>query len=83
METGKIIKEAQGAGRLLIGSRSVAKGLKAGKVARVIFASNCPEQARKAAASQKAEALEFGGDSVRLGESCGKPFTVLMVGIKK
>ncbi len=81
----KMIKEAHDAGKLLIGSRSVARGLKAGKVAQVVVASNCPDSLRKGIKMPKsgAEVLEFSSDSVRLGETCGKPFTVLMVGIKK
>jgi ribosomal protein L30E len=85
MDMGKTVKEAHDSGKLLIGSRSVMKGLKSGKVEKVIFASNCPESFRKSAVSpkSKAEVHEFGADSVRLGETCGKPFTVLVVGIKK
>ena len=81
----KMIKDAHGSGKLLIGSRSVARGMKSGKVARVVVASNCPESCRKGIITPKSkvEVLELKGDSVRLGETCGKPFTVLMVGIKK
>lgn len=81
----KMIKDAHDAGKLLIGSRSVARGIKAGKLAQVVVASNCPESIRKSLITpkSKAEVLEMNTDSVRLGETCGKPFTVLMVGIKK
>jgi large subunit ribosomal protein L30e len=86
MEIGKLIRESQNNGKLLIGSRSVMKSIRAGKVTHVIFASNCPEAKKKlieVQAKPKAESLNFGEDSIRLGETCGKPFTVLVVGIKK
>lgn len=85
MDIAKMVKDAHDSGRLLIGSRSVARGLKSGKVTHVVLASNCPEGCRKniaAAGGSKAEVIDFRSDSVRLGETCGKPFTVLMVGIK-
>ena len=86
METGKMIKDAYVSGKLSIGTRSVMKGLKSGKMTHVIFASNCPENYKNDVnmhAKGKTEVLEFNGDSSRLGETCGKPFMVLMVGIKK
>ena len=85
MDVTKTVKDAQEAGKLLIGSRSVARGIKDGKVAQVVLASNCPEAARKGIITpdSKVEVLEMNSDSVRLGETCGKPFTVLMVGIVK
>ncbi len=87
MDIAKVIKDAHESGKLLIGSRSVVKGVRTGKVMHVVYASNCPEGYRKSIAMQaksgKADVLEFKGDSVRLGETCGKPFTVLMIGIKK
>jgi ribosomal protein L30E len=83
-DSTKEIKEAHDAGKLLIGSRSVEKAMRSGKVKAVIYASNCPESVRKMTSSAgKAGSSEFSGDSVRLGETCGKPFTVLVVGIKK
>lgn len=86
MDVTKTIKEAHESGKLLIGSKSVIKGVKLGKISKIFCASNCPESYRKTLSMQaksKAEVLEFQGDSVRLGETCGKPFTVLMVGVKK
>lgn len=87
MESAKIVRDAHESGRLLIGARSVAKGLKSGKISHVFFASNCPEGRRKAISHQAgpgaADVADFGGDSARLGEICGKPFTVAVVGVKK
>jgi large subunit ribosomal protein L30e len=87
MDVTKIVKDAHESGKLMIGSRSVIKNLKTGKVIRIVCASNCPENYIKSidmhSKSGKTEVLKFQGDSVRLGETCGKPFTVLMVGIKK
>jgi large subunit ribosomal protein L30e len=87
MDATKIVKEAHDSGKLLIGSRSVIKGLKSGSIRQLICSSNCPENYRKVAEAHAKESatelVEFKGDSVRLGETCGKPFTVLMVGVKK
>jgi len=81
----KTIKDAHDSGKLLIGSRSVARGIKSGKVTHVVLASNCPDDCKRKviAAGSKIDVIESKSDSVRLGETCGKPFTVLMVGIKK
>jgi len=82
----KMVKDAHDSGKLLIGSRSVARGLKSGKISHVVLASNCPEGCKKEVASAggpKVDVIESKSDSVRLGETCGKPFTVLMVGIVK
>ncbi|MFQ5647739.1 MAG: ribosomal L7Ae/L30e/S12e/Gadd45 family protein [Candidatus Aenigmatarchaeota archaeon] len=83
----KEIKDAMGAKRLAIGSRTVLRGLKRGSLKSVVYATNCPEGTRKDlnhyATLSKIEVKEFGGDSSRLGELCGKPFNILAVGVKK
>ena len=79
------IKSALEEGRVVIGTRTVMKALKTGKVKSVLYASNCPKETVKdlehyvKASGIKAE--EFKGDSSKLGQTCGKPFTVLLVGI--
>ena len=87
MTVEKDIKDALKAGKLLMGTRSVIKGMKTGKASAVVIASNCPEGIRKDlkhyAGMHKAEMREFKGDSVRLGEVCGKPFNILVLGIRK
>ena len=87
MTVEKDVKDALKAGRLLMGTRSVVTGIKSGKVSEIVVASNCPEGTRKDishyTSAHKVEVNEFKGDSVRLGEVCGKPFNILLLGIKK
>lgn len=82
-EIAKALKE----GKLLIGSRSVLKGIKAGSVKEVFYAKNCPQGTLKDlehySEAAKMEVKEFPENSIRLGEICGKPFSVLLVGVKK
>ena len=83
----KEIKDALGTGKVLIGSRSVSKAAKKGALAAIVFATNCPESRRKDlenyASTGGFELTAFDGDATRLGEVCGKPFNVLMLGIRK
>ncbi|MEM7816111.1 MAG: ribosomal L7Ae/L30e/S12e/Gadd45 family protein [Candidatus Aenigmatarchaeota archaeon] len=81
------IKEAEKEKKLVIGSRTVIKGIKRGIIHSVIYASNCPETIRKDleyyAKNLFISIRQFEGNSLQLGEACGKPFSVLLVGIKK
>jgi large subunit ribosomal protein L30e len=81
------IKEAIKEKRIVIGSRTVMKGVKRGHITSLIYASNCPEGMMKDIAYYSQNNFvaikEFNGSSLQLGEACGKPFNVLMVGIKK
>ncbi|MCX6814058.1 MAG: 50S ribosomal protein L30e [Candidatus Aenigmarchaeota archaeon] len=81
------IKEAMKEKKIIIGSRTVIKGVKRGHINSVIYASNCPEETRKDleyySKSEFVAVKDFKGNSVQLGEICGKPFNVLLVGIKK
>jgi large subunit ribosomal protein L30e len=83
----KDIKEALEDGSLLIGSRSVMRGIKTGKIKKIFYASNCPKESVKDlnyyTKTSKISAEEFSGDSGKLAQICGKPFNILMVGIKK
>jgi large subunit ribosomal protein L30e len=81
------IKEAMKEKKIVIGSRTVIKCVKGGHINNVIYASNCPEETRKDLEYYSKSGFlglkEFKGSSVQLGELCGKPFNVLLVGIKK
>lgn len=87
MTAEKEIKDAMKGGKLLIGSRSVMRGLKAGQLSGVVVASNCPDGTRNDvshyAGIREIKMETFKEDSVRLGEICGKPFSVLILGIRK
>lgn len=81
------IKEAMKGGKLLIGSNIVQRNLKTGIVQSLIFASNLPDKNRKDFGTEASvsgiELKEFEGNSAQLGEACGKPFNVLIIGITK
>jgi len=87
VELNQEIREALKEKRIIIGSRSVVKGVKRGYLKGVVAASNCPDSLKKDLDYYAANAFitikEFKGSSVQLGELCGKPFSILLVGIKK
>lgn len=84
---GNEIKEAMKGNKLLIGCNSVFKGVKKGGIGSLICASNLPRSRKNDISSQASiagiEIKDFSGDSAELGEACGKPFNILIVGIRK
>jgi large subunit ribosomal protein L30e len=87
MAADKMLKEAMKAGKLLIGRRSVLRALKSGSLSAVLLPSNCPADIARDIEYYKkvssTEVVEFGGNSAQLGEACGKPFKIAIVGIEK
>lgn len=87
MSVNKQVKDAVKGKKLIMGSRTVLRGVKDKMLELVIYASNCPGNVRKDLDHySKISGIrmeEFDGNSVQLGEVCGKPFTILMVGVKK
>jgi len=87
MTLSKQIKDAIKNEKLIIGSRTVLKNLKNEMLDSVVYASNYPDGMIKdlnhysKVSGVKLE--EFNGNSVQLGELCGKPFRILIVGVKK
>ncbi|MBL7206566.1 MAG: ribosomal L7Ae/L30e/S12e/Gadd45 family protein [Candidatus Aenigmarchaeota archaeon] len=83
----KKINDAKKEKTLLIGTRTVKKNIKNGKVGSIIYASNCPENLEMELAHyskiSKIEIEKSKSDSKKLGEACGKPFNVLVIGIGK
>jgi len=83
----QVIKEASKNKKLVLGTKTVLKGLKNTTINQVFCASNFPEQTRKDlnhyAGLSNVKIEEFGGNSSKLGEACGKPFKILIVGIQK
>ncbi len=81
------IKKALKDKKLVIGTNSVNKGLKRDNLKSVFYASNCPADAMGNLNHYNKltnVGLEnFDGNSIQLAEICGKPFNILMVGIKK
>ena len=87
MTLEKEIKKALKEKKVLIGSRSVLKAAKTGRLGSVVYASNTPgntlSDIRHYADTSKINTQEFPGNSVQLGELCGKPFSILLLGITK
>jgi large subunit ribosomal protein L30e len=87
MTIDKEIKEAMKEEKLVIGGRNVLKGIKSGKVKYVIYPINCKENVMGELNYYNKnfglEIKKFKGNSRQLGELCGKPFNVMLLGIKK
>jgi large subunit ribosomal protein L30e len=87
MDSEKILKGAVKEGKIVIGRKSVARGFKTGTLSAVFIPSNCPADAAKEAAYYakigKVQMHSFSGNSAELGQSCGKPFKIAILGIEK
>jgi len=81
------IKKALEEKNLVIGKKTVIKGIKGENINKVFYASNCPKEFIKDlkhySEAVKLKVEEFKEDSSKLGQTCGKPFPVLIVGVKK
>lgn len=81
------IKKALEGKKLIIGRNRVVKGIKNGTIKSVIKASNCPmilsRDIDMYSRSGDFELKGFPGNSLRLGQICGKPFNIVLLGIKK
>ncbi len=87
MSMDKEIKEALKAKKVVIGSNSVLRNLRVGGLKSIIHASNFPQERlidlERYGKMSGTELNKFTGTSIELGEICGKPFNVLVVGVKK
>ena len=87
MTTEKDVKDAVKEKKLLIGSRGVLSAAKTGKIISLIYASNTPRNTVSEITHyvnvSGIKVHEYPGNSVQLGELAGKPFSVLLLGIKK
>ena len=73
--------------KLIIGSNKILKFAKAGDLVSIFYALNCPKERLKDIEHYSKitgiELKQFNGNSVQLGEICGKPFGVLLAGSRK
>ena len=87
MDISADIKTAAKEKRLIMGSKSVLKSVKNGKATSVIYAENLPKSVlrdiTRYSTIGSVQLKAFTGNSMELGELCGKPFPVLMLGIRK
>ncbi len=86
MTVERDIRNAVKENRIVIGSNKVIRGVKNSAFSQVVFASNCPEDTKKDmdrySQLSGLEVRPFDGNSSQLGQLCGKPFSVLLIGIK-
>lgn len=79
----KLVKEK----KAFVGTTQTIKGLKAGKISRVLLASNCPADVKgdikhyAALSGAKVEEMEVPSDE--MGILCKKQFKISVVGVKK
>ncbi|MCD6403015.1 MAG: ribosomal L7Ae/L30e/S12e/Gadd45 family protein [Candidatus Aenigmarchaeota archaeon] len=88
MDLEKRIKTAVKENKALFGYREVLKKLKMSKeLEMIILAKNTPENIKRDlelnAKLAGVEVQIFEGNGVELGNLCGKPFAVTVIGIKK
>ncbi len=87
MSSDKMLKDAIKAGKIVIGTKSVTKAMKKGGLVAVFTPSNCPAGTMKEAeyytGMSKTEMHKFSGNSADLGQACGKPFKIAILGIEK
>ena len=87
MNTEKEIRNAVKEKKVVMGSKSVMRGIRNKSFSGVIFADNCPADVRsditRYTRMTGTEITPFEGNSAQLGQLCGKPFNILLIGIKK
>ena len=87
MTLEKDIKKAVETKKVLIGTESTLKALKAGALGSVVIASNCPENIKSDIEHygklSEIAIKQFEGNSADLGALCVKPFKIAVIGLKK
>jgi large subunit ribosomal protein L30e len=87
MTVNKEITEAMKEKKLVIGTNNVIKIIKRDDVKCVICSANCTEDVMNDlnyySKNFGVEIKKFKGNSRQLGEICGKPFNVMLLGIRK
>ena len=87
IKLNKEIRDAIKAKKLLLGRNRVMKSLKNSNLITIVYASNTPENMKRDMVNySKLSGIKLQAapiNSAELGELCGKPFHVLITGIKK
>ncbi len=85
MNLVKTVRNAVDADNVILGTEETLSAVLNGKLKFVVVASNCDAESREDLKHYTKlsgiELHEFEGTSVELGEVCGKPFVVSMMGI--
>ncbi len=81
------IRDAAKEGKLVIGTGMVVRNIKKDAIKYVICPENCSDDVLADLGyygrNFGVEIRKFSGDSRQLGEICGKPFNVMLLGVKK
>jgi large subunit ribosomal protein L30e len=87
MTIEKEVKDAMKEMKLVIGTRMVMRGIKSEAMKYVICPENCSQEVRSDldyySRNFGLEIKKFTGNSRQLGEICGKPFNIMLLGVKK
>jgi large subunit ribosomal protein L30e len=81
------LKDEIGKGTVVLGTKEVLRGIKTDSFKTIIIASNCPETVKEQL-EHYAKISEIGiemseSTGKQLGITCGKPFGVAVIGVKK
>lgn len=83
----KSIRDSLKEKTLMLGTSSIMKQAKKSKLKAIVHATDLPAISKadieRYSGLSKIEIIPFDGNSIQLGQLCGKPFKILMVGIKK
>ena len=81
------IKKMLKAGNIIIGTERTVKGLKLGKIQKVLLSSNCPAKVEKDinyyAGLGGAESYKLDYQNDELGVICKKPFSISVLALLK
>ena len=87
MNIDEKIKSAIEQEKIVLGKKEVMKLAKNGKIKEIVCAKNCTIEAKAdinaTAKLSDIDVLSYSGNSIEMGALCGKPFTVVVLGITK
>jgi len=78
VDVDKLLKETVKKGKIKIGSKETINMIKNGKAKLVVISNNCPfsSEIKKIAEKEKTPVYSYESNSVDLGVTCGKPFSI-------
>ncbi len=86
-DVNKAIVNAVKTGKVILGSKSTIDATRVGKAKLIILASNCPSNVREDieyyARLSQIPIYVYHGNSIDLGEICGKVFTVAAMAVRE
>lgn len=87
IDVNREIRRAVDSGKVFFGSKQSEKSINSGEAKLLITTNNTPkllkEKMLTKAVIGKVDVLEFEGNSLELGQICGKPFNVSLMVIKE